>query len=118
MGRVNVRTLASVHSGQVIQIRNAGTEVEVNAEVLNSAGETWYAVKLYSGYTGYIRADLLRVDIEPVRAAVPEPAASVQESSESSVIIYVVVDESILESGVEPKIVYVTPEQAAEIGIG
>ena len=116
ISKVNVRTIASVRGGWVTRILQASTEVEVTAEVMNSSGEIWYAVRLYQGYVGYIRGDLLRVDIRPVETR--REVVNVQESGDSNVVIYVVVDPSLLETGTQPKVVYITPDQAAEMGIG
>ena len=123
ISKVNVRTLASVYSKWVTQIRAAGTEVEVTAEVMNSRGEIWYAVKLYQGYVGYIRGDLLRVDIEPVEKAEAEQVVIQtvkQKTSQSPKVIYIVVqsDEPVSDADSETEIIYITPEQAAELGIG
>ena len=109
--------MASIRSTWISRIRNANTEMEVTAEVLNSSGETWYAVRLYSGLVGYIRGDLLRVDIQPVQT-VSTQAAYVQPSgTDSPIVIYVVLDSSLLSGSTEPKVVVITPEQAAQLGI-
>ena len=123
ISKVNVRTLASVYSKWVTQIRSAGTEVEVTAEVMNSSGEIWYAVKLYQGYVGYIRGDLLRVNVEPVEKTEAEQVVIQtvkQQTSQSPRVIYVVVqsEEDVPEEISETEIIYITPEQAAELGIG
>ena len=67
MNEVNVRALPSTKSSLVRRINSRKSEVSVNSEILNSAGETWYGVKLYSGHVGYIRGDLLDVEIEQVK---------------------------------------------------
>ena len=87
--------------------------------VINSSGETWYAVRLYSGLVGYIRGDLLRVDIQPVQVQAAEPEVIVRQSpgTGSNILVYVVVDPSLLQSGSEPQVIFVTPEQAAQMGI-
>ena len=120
IGKVNVRAMASVRGAWITRIRYAGTEVEVTAQVINSSGETWYAVRLYSGLVGYIRGDLLRVDIKPVESAASEPAKEIvvrqATGTDSSIIIYLVVDPSLLQAS-EPRVIIVTPEQAAQLGI-
>ncbi len=121
ISRVNVRTMPSVYGSWVTQIRTAGTEVEVTAEVMNTSGETWYAVKLYQGYVGYIRGDLLRVEIDPIEEE-EEPIiiqTQKKQSTESPRIIYVVVQsEEDVPDNKDAEIVFITPEQAAELGIG
>ena len=119
IGKVNVRAMASIRSSWITRIRYANTEMEVTARVINSSGETWYAVRLYSGLVGYIRGDLLRVDIQPVQVQAAEPEVIVRQSpgTGSNILVYVVVDPSLLQSGSEPQVIFVTPEQAAQMGI-
>ena len=121
IGKVNLRAMASVRAAWVSRIRYANTEVEVTAQVINSSGETWYAVRLYSGLVGYIRGDLLRVDIQPVQAeqAVSPQNVVVREASgaDSTIVIYVVVDPGLLSGTTQPKVIVLTPEQAAQMGI-
>ncbi len=113
--------MASVRGAWVSRIRYANTEVEVTAQVINSSGETWYAVRLYSGLVGYIRGDLLRVDIQPVPTAqtvIPQEVV-VREATgaDSTIVIYVVVDLGLLSGSTQPKVIVLTPEQAAQMGI-
>ena len=128
ISKVNVRALASTRASLVRQISSPSTEVMITSEVINSSGEKWYGVKLYSGYVGYIRADLLRVELEKT-----EEAAAVKTSSAASSkagasvpaasgrrIIYVIVEpaaEETKEAEQEPEIIYLTPEQAVELGL-
>lgn len=55
---VNVRMEASTKGGKAGQI-SRGQILTVVSQVVNSAGETWYAVKLSDGTEGFIRSDLL-----------------------------------------------------------
>lgn len=55
---VNVRANASAKGGKVGQV-SRGQILTVVSQVINSAGETWYAVKLSDGTEGFIRSDLL-----------------------------------------------------------
>ena len=55
---VNVRTEASTKGSKAGQI-SQGQILTVISQVINSAGETWYAVKLSDGTEGFIRSDLL-----------------------------------------------------------
>ncbi len=117
IGKVNVRSMPSVYGGWVTRIRRAGTEVEVTDEVLNSRGETWYAIRMYQGYVGYIRGDLLRVDIRPAEAPQKQESARIIEAVGSKpTVIYIVLDPSYFEAGETPQIIYITPEQAAAMG--
>lgn len=118
--------MASTRSGWVTRILQAGTEVEVTAEVLNSAGETWYAVKLYSGYVGYIRGDLLRVDIVPAEeetpaqapaqapaaAPVQAPAQAGGDTENPPYVIYIVLDPGMLNTNGESQVIQVVPQQS------
>ena len=115
--KVNVRSMASIYSGWVTQIRYAGTEVEVTAEVINSSGETWYEVRLYQGLVGYIRGNLLRVNITPVETVVEPVIIQTQKKTETPRIIYVVVqsEEDVPKDG---EVIYITQEQAEQLGIG
>ena len=116
--KVNVRAMASIYSSWVTQIRYAGSEVEVTAEVINSSGETWYEVRLYQGYIGYIRGNLLRVNITPVEVLESEPVIiQTPKKTETPRIIYVVVqsEEDVPKDG---EIIYITQEQAEQLGIG
>ena len=129
ISKVNVRTMPSTRAGLVFQVRAAGTEMAVTTRVINSSGETWYGVKLYQGYVGYIRGDLLRADVTEVTAA----AATVRDPTEQSIItmveqkthvtpqvIYIIVDpqEEETPSTPDPQVYIITPEQARELGIG
>ena len=87
--KVNVRAMASIYSSWVTQIRYAGSEVEVTAEVINSSGETWYAVRLYQGYIGYIRGNLLRVNITPLETLAEPVIIQAPQKTETPRIIYV-----------------------------
>ena len=123
ISKVNVRTMPSIAAGQVVQIRNAGTEVMVTAEVLNSSGETWYAVKLYQGYVGYIRSDLLRVEVTeemPKDKADETIVTTVKNKTNGSPkVIYVIVEptQAPKEEEEETQIIYITPDQAQEMGL-
>ena len=97
MHKVNVRSLPSIYSTRVATIKRAGTVVEITEEVLNSSGEIWYAVKLLNGTMGYIRGDLLRVDITPVIETAAEPTPEV---------VYVSTGARPTPT---PQIIYVTP---------
>ena len=114
ISKVNVRSLASTKASRVRQLRSASTEVMVTAEVLNSAGEKWYGVKLYSGYVGYIRADLLRVQLDEKETAPAAASEPLSANTNSRKVIYVIV-EPVKEK--EQEIVYITPEQAVEMGL-
>ena len=123
--RVNVRTMPSTRAGLVMQIKSAGTEVQVTAQVLNSSGETWYAVKLYQGYVGYIRADLLRVEItqeqaEPHRDTADEVIINTvkEKTNVTPRVIYIIVDPQETEEVPDTEIYVITPEQAQDLGIG
>ena len=115
--KVNVRSMASIYSSWVTQIRYAGSEVEVTAEILNSSGETWYEVRLYQGFVGYIRGNLLRVSITPVETATEPVIIQTQPKTQSPRIIYVVVqsEEDVPKDG---EVIYITQEQAEQLGIG
>ncbi len=82
---------------------------------MNSSGQTWYAVKLANGIMGYIRSDLLRVDIRPVEAKVevvyltPEPTPAPAVTPE---VIYVLADPDPTPT---PIVIYVQREQLAEV---
>ena len=139
MREVNVRSLPSTKSRLVRQISSKQSEVSVNTEVLNSAGETWYGVKLYSGHVGYIRGDLLDVDIEKVdssesddsdskkstasadaSAAAGKDDASNPKPSESMVIVYVVTvpEGQVVQSAKKDGVfIYLTPEEAENLGL-
>lgn len=54
----NVRAEASSTSNAVGSVKS-GTTFDVGDSTTNDAGETWYAVTLSSGTTGYIRSDLM-----------------------------------------------------------
>ena len=131
IGQVNVRTLPSVYAPRATTIRRSGTTVKVLEEALNSAGQTWYAVKLQSGVLGYIRGDLLRVDIvyvneeetapHPVITPAPTPAAAVTPEviymlatpapTPTPIIIYVQPDMLTTPAPeVTPEVIYITPE--------
>ena len=64
---------------------------------MNSSGQTWYAVKLANGIMGYIRSDLLRVDIRPVEAKVE--------------VVYITPEPSPTPAAT-PEVIYVNPEPA------
>ncbi|MBR2822384.1 MAG: SH3 domain-containing protein [Clostridia bacterium] len=128
ISKVNVRALPSTKASLVRQIGSASTEVMITSDVTNSAGVKWYGVKLYSGYVGYIRADLLRVTLDEKEDAAAVKTASAPASTVSSSvpasagrrIIYVIVEpvaEETKEAELEPEIIYLTPEQAAEMGL-
>ena len=129
MSKVNVRSVASVYATRVSYIRNSGTTMDITEEVLNSAGERWYAVRLMNGTLGYILGSLLHVDIryldeeeeedeaepeivyvyitpEPTAVPTPEPAPAVTPET-----IYVVPE---TDSTPTPQIVFVTPEPTPE----
>ena len=55
---VNVRVEADSKSSKAGQV-SRGQIMTVVAQVINNAGEKWYAVKLSDGTEGYIRSDLL-----------------------------------------------------------
>ena len=55
---VNVRQEANTSSGKVGQIKR-GEILTVLSQVINSADECWYMVRLSDGTSGYIRSDLL-----------------------------------------------------------
>ncbi len=114
ISKVNVRSLASTKASRVRQLHSAGTEVMVTAEVLNSAGEKWYGVKLYSGYVGYIRADLLTVQLDKKETVSMSASEPISTSTNCRKVIYVIV-EPVKEK--EQEIVYITPEQAIEMGL-
>ena len=95
--KVNVRSLPSVYATRVACLRTAGTLVDVTAVVINTAGAQWYAVTLQSGTLGYIRSDLLRVELDKTAASESAPQ-----------IVYVT-----SEPEVTPEIIYVTPAPAA-----
>ena len=63
----------------------------------------------------------LRVDIQPVQAeqAVTPQEVVVREASgaDSTIVIYVVVDPGLLSGTTQPKVIVLTPEQAAQMGI-
>jgi len=124
ISKVNVRTMPSTRAGQVFQIRNPGTEVMVTSQVMNSSGETWYGVKLYQGYVGYIRGDLLRVEITPQEALGLDAAdqsiiTTVQQKTNvTPQVIYIIVDPESKEEVTDPQVYFITPEQARELGIG
>ena len=101
--KVNVRALASINSNRAALIRNSGTVVEVTQEVLNSAGEIWYAVKMYNGTMGYILGSLLHVEITPL---LPEAT----EEPEKIVYVYVT---PVPAAGVTPEVIYVPVAQEA-----
>ena len=115
--KVNVRAMASIYSSWVTQIRYAGSEVEVTAEVINSSGETWYEVRLYQGYIGYIRGNLLRVNITPLETLADPVIIQAPQKTETPRIIYVVVqsEEDVPKDG---EVIYITQEQAEQLGIG
>ena len=115
--KVNVRAMASIYSSWVTQIRYAGSEVEVTAEVINSSGETWYEVRLYQGYIGYIRGNLLRVNITPLETLAEPVIIQAPQKTETPRIIYVVVqsEEDVPKDG---EVIYITQEQAEQLGIG
>ena len=121
--KVNVRSMPSTKAGLVIQISSVSTEVMVNAKVLNSKGETWYAVKLYQGYVGYIRGDLLRVELTeetPKKDEADETIVSTikTKTNGSPKIVYVIVEPTVTEEPEEEtQVIYITPEQAQELGI-
>ena len=115
--KVNVRSMASVYSGWITQIRYPGSEVEVTAEVINSSGETWYEVRLYLGYVGYIRGNLLRVNIVPVEPVVEQVIIQAPPKTETPKVIYVVV-ESEADVPKDGEVIYITQEQAEQLGIG
>ena len=128
IAKVNVRALPSTRASLVRQISSASTEVMITSEVINSSGEKWYGVKLYSGYVGYIRADLLRVELNKTECVTAAAAASTTSakaaasvsSSAGRRIIYVIVEpaaEESKETEQEPEIIYLTPEQAVELGL-
>ncbi len=128
IAKVNVRALPSTRASLVRQISSPSTEVMITSEVINSSGEKWYGVKLYSGYVGYIRADLLRVELDKTEDYTAVKTASKTDSSvQSSLpassgrrIIYVIVEpvaEEAKETEQEPEIIYLTPEQAVELGL-
>ena len=122
ISRVNVRTMPSVRAKQVVQIRSAGTEVMVDAKVLNSSGEAWYAVKLYQGYVGYIRSDLLRVEVTEAHPKDETDEVIVKtvkkKTNGTPKVIYIIVDpEKEEEEEEETRIIYITPDQAEELGI-
>ena len=100
--KVNVRALASIYSTRAAVIRNSGTRVEITEEVLNSSGETGYAVKLYNGTLGYILGSLLHADITP--------AASEEETDQILVKYVYLTPEPVAE--VTPEVIYVTVEPA------
>ena len=128
MSKVNVRALASVYAARVSYLRNSGTTMDITEEVINSAGETWYAVRLMNGTLGYVLGSLLHVDIhyideeddeeeepeivyvyitpEPTAVPTPEPAPAVTPET-----IYVV---PRTDATPTPQIVYVTPEPTPE----
>ena len=122
MGRVNVRTLPSVYAPRATTISRSGTTVTVMEEVQNSAGQTWYAVKLQNGVMGYIRGDLLHVDIvyvyeEPasVYAAAVTPEViymlATPAPTPTPVIIYIQQEQLTTPAPeVTPQIIYITPE--------
>ena len=115
MSRVNVRVLASIYSACVTTIRSSGTVVTVMEEVVNSSGQTWYAVKLANGMMGYIRGDLLRVEVEPVNAAPEVVYLTLEPSPVPAVtpeVIYVLADPDPTPT---PVIIYVQREQLAEV---
>ena len=78
---------------------------------------------MYSGYVGYIRSDLLRVELDKTEAeAAVVPMATSATNSEaagkSHRVIYVIVEPvEEEEKEEEPEIIYLTPEQAAETGL-
>ena len=127
-GKVNLRALPSTRASRVTVIQNKGTAMEVLEEVLNSASETWYAVKLYNGYMGYILGSLLDADLEyppeetpaiqyiyitpePVAEATPEviyvPMGAAAAPTPSPIILYVTPEPAETPA---PLIVYATPE--------
>lgn len=118
---MNVRALPSTKASLVRQISSASTEVIITSDVTNSAGERWYGVRLYSGYVGYIRSDLLRVELdktEAVAVAVPTSTVASKTAGKSHKVIYVIVEPvEEEEKEEEPEIIYLTPEQAAEMGL-
>ena len=123
ISKVNVRTMPSIAAGQVVQIRSAGTEVIVTGKALNSSGETWYAVKMYQGYVGYIRSDLLRVEVTeeiPKDTADETIVTTIKNKTNGSPkVIYVIVEptQAPKEEEEETQIIYITPDQAQEMGI-
>ena len=123
MGQVNVRTLPSVYAPRATTIRRSGTTVKVMEEVQNSAGQTWYAVKLQSGVMGYIRGDLLHVDIvyvteeeatpSPMPAVTPEVIYMLATPAPTPTPIIIYIQQELVSTPapeVTPEVIYITPE--------
>ena len=108
--KVNVRALPSIYSTRVTTISSAGTLVTIMAEVINSSGEKWYAVKLLNGIMGYIRADLLYAQVFPVEE-VAEAAEVVAAAAEPQIVYVYVTPEPVTE--VTPQVIYVKKESPA-----
>ncbi len=73
---VNVRQKADAGSKLAEKLEKAGTEVTVTGQAEDKSGTLWYAVRLRSGKSGYIRADLLTTDRSEVvvtPSPTPEP---------------------------------------------
>ena len=122
MGQVNVRTLPSVYAPRATTIRRSGTTVTVMEEVQNSAGQTWYAVKLQNGVMGYIRGDLLRVDIvyaaedptpSPMPVVTPEIIYMLATPAPTPTPIIIYIQRELVTTPapeVTPEVIYITPE--------
>ena len=80
---VNVRQKADAGSKLAEKLEKAGTEVTVTGQAEDKSGTLWYAVRLRSGKSGYIRADLLTTDRSEV-VVTPSPAPGSESSSSSS----------------------------------
>ena len=74
---VNVRSIAST-SGSIVGTTTPGTTVEVTAEETDSSNQTWYAVTLSDGTTGYIRGDLISVS-----GTIGEEETAAEDTSEA-----------------------------------
>lgn len=103
---VNVRSTAST-SGSIVGTISPGQSVEVTGEEQDASGQTWYAVTLSNGQTGFVRGDLISVSgtygeeeapVEETPAADPTPAEggddaqtaapAAQQSSEQYQLVY------------------------------
>ena len=72
---VYMRKEPTTASKRVTTVKKAGTALVVTSGAMQEDGYIWYAVE-YGRYAGYIRGDLLRLDVSAIPTATPAPTAT------------------------------------------
>ena len=85
MADVNVRRSANAKSKLVARLGKAGTKVTITGREMDKEGTPWYAVRLASGKTGYIKEELVTYNSS---AGFATPLPSGEEPEEQWTEVY------------------------------